>query len=350
MTLVGSPVRKFPVKQLQGKYCLSPFVMIEVTLNGDVRLCGCGAWMPITIGNLKQQTLESMLASDLAKDIRQSIIDGTYQYCNEKLCGVLANNTLNSIDSIPPEVKEILVDPSKFLLPHHISFQGDRTCNLSCPSCRRTVIKTPERLLDSQRQVGQLIYQNLFSKPTIQRIVLETSGTGEFFASELLISFASSINRLDFPNLKLHIGTNGLLAPSRWHKIKHLDPIIEKVTVSVDAANPDTYEQLRRGGKWSDLLSALAFLQEKKHSNKLTFHTRMIVQKQNYQEMEDFYHFSKSFDVDVVEYSRLTNWGTWTSKEFSTVDVFNSAHPEHLIAQQQLKEVKKLSDTWFAGL
>lgn len=347
---IGGPDRKFPVKQLQGKYCLSPFVMIEVTLSGDVRLCGCGAWMPTTIGNLKNQTLESMLASESASKIRQSIIDGTYQYCNEKLCAVIGNNTLNSIETVPPAVKELLTDSSQFLFPHHISLQGDRTCNLSCPSCRKTVIKTPEHLLESQIEVGQLIYQNLFSKPSNQRIVLETSGTGEFFASDLLISFASAISLQDFPNLKLHIGTNGLLAPSRWNKIKHLEPVIEKITISVDAAEPHTYEQLRRGGKWKDLLAAMKFMQQKKQSSQLILHTRMIVQKQNYQEMSDFYDFSKRFDVDVVEYSRLTNWGTWTGLEFAQLDVFDPEHAEYELAQQQLSQVKQLSNTWFGGL
>lgn len=347
---IGVPTRRFPEKQLQGKYCLSPFVMIEVTLSGDVRLCGCGAWMPITIGNLKNQTLESMLATELAGKIRQSIIDGTYQFCNEKLCAVIENNALNSIDDVPPEVKELLADSSQFLFPHHISLQGDRTCNLSCPSCRTTVIKTPKHLIESQIEIGRLLYQNLFAKPNTKRIVLETSGTGEFFASDMLISFASAINLVDFPNLKLHIGTNGLLAPTMWNKIKHLEPIIEKITVSVDAAEPGTYEQLRRGGKWKDLLTAMKFLKQKKQSNDFTFHTRMIVQKQNYQEMTDFYHFSKGYDVDVVEYSRLTNWGTWSSREFTELDVFDPEHPEHALARQQLTQVKQLSNTWFGGL
>ena len=80
----------FPIKQFQGQYCLSPFVMIEVTLNGDVRMCGCGDWMPITIGNLTQNTLKEILSSYLAQKIRQSIIDGSYVYCNEKLCGVIS--------------------------------------------------------------------------------------------------------------------------------------------------------------------------------------------------------------------------------------------------------------------
>ena len=72
----------FPDKSLQGKYCLSPFVMIEVGLNGDVRMCGCGSWMPAVVGNLTESTLTEILSSELAQKIRQSIIDGTYHYCN----------------------------------------------------------------------------------------------------------------------------------------------------------------------------------------------------------------------------------------------------------------------------
>ena len=77
-------IKTFPTKQFQGKYCLSPFVMIEVSINGDVRMCGCSGWMPATIGNLKKTTLKEMLHSDLAQKIRQSIIEGMYQAFYEK--------------------------------------------------------------------------------------------------------------------------------------------------------------------------------------------------------------------------------------------------------------------------
>lgn len=340
----------FSKKQLQGRYCLSPFVMIEVTLDGDIRMCGCGGWMPATIGNLKEQTLESMLASELATSIRQTVIDGTYQYCNEKFCAVMINDLLNPIETMPPEVKTLLQDATQFSMPHHISFQGDQTCNLSCPSCRTQIIKTPVEQLEERKKIGSLMYKNLFSNPSDQKIILEVSGTGEFFASELLMSFANSINKSDFPNLKLHVGTNGLLAPSRWHRVSGLDSLAEKITVSIDAANPATYEKLRRGGRWSEILDAMQFLRDKKQQTGAKLHTRMIVQKENFAEMVEFYHLCKTFGVDVVEYSRLCNWGTWTADQFVNEDVFDNNHPLRDQAQQQLDQVKKLSDSWFCGL
>lgn len=340
----------FPVKSLQGKICLSPFVMIEVTLDGHVRMCGCHGWQPTTVGNLLEQPLDSILNSPAAQKIRQSIIDGTYQYCNEKLCGVIINKALNNLDTVPPNVKNLLSDSSLFEMPHHISVQGDRTCNLSCPSCRTHVIKTGPEQQQQQQLVGRAIAKNIFHRASERRIVLEVSGTGELFASDMLMALVNNIDHSQFPNLKLHIHTNGLLCQSKWHKIEHLESAIEKITVSVDAADADTYAKIRRGGQWNQLLQAMHFFKTKKQQLGFKLHSRMIVQQGNWSEMLAFYEQSKSFDVDIIEYSRITNWGTWAPWEFSQHDVMNSKHPSHAEAQNLLTEIKKLPDTWFVGL
>lgn len=343
-------IKTFPIKQFQEQYCLSPFVMIEVTLNGDVRMCGCGAWMPTTIGNLKNSTLQNMLASDLAQKIRQSIVDGSYVYCDEKFCGVIANNSLNSIDTVPADIQMLFDDVSKFEMPYHISVQGDETCNLSCPSCRTKVKKTPPEQQQAQQQIGKIISDNLFSQPTDQKIKLELSGTGEVFASPMLMNFINSIDPLKFPNLELDIGTNGLMCEQNWHRLGAMQHSVKKITISIDASQSSTYEKIRRGGNWQQLLGAMKFLQGKKHSQGIALHTRMIVQKQNYPEIESFYQMCQQFDVDVVEYSRVTNWNTWNRVEFQSHDVFDTAHPEYKSAQTEIAKVRQLSGTWFAGL
>jgi len=256
--------------------------MIEVTLNGDVRMCGCGAWMPTTIGNLTKNTLQDILASELAQKIRQSIVDGSYVYCNEKFCGVITNNGLNTIDTVPPNIAALFDDVSKFEMPHHISVQGDETCNLSCPSCRTQVKKTPPEQQQAQQLVGKIISDNLFSQATDQKIKLEVSGTGEVFASPMLMNFINSIDLNKFPNLELDIGTNGLMCEQNWHRLGAMHQSVKKITVSIDAAEANTYEKIRRGGDWQNLLDAMKFLQDKKHTQGIALHTRMIVQQQNY--------------------------------------------------------------------
>lgn len=324
--------------------------MIEVGLNGDVRLCGCSSWMPATVGNLKVNTLEEILSSPLAQKIRQSIIDGSYQYCNEQYCGIISNNDLNDIDTVPDNVKVLLNDSALFEMPHWISIQGDNVCNLSCPSCRTGIIKPKPSEIQEREQLGKIISENLFSKATDKKIVVHISGSGEVFASPLLMNLLSTISLDKIPNFQLFLQTNGLMAEKNWHRISHLESTIQQVLVSIDAATADTYHVVRRGGTWEQLNSAMKFLQNKKQELGFSFRTRMVVQNQNFQEIQKFYDFCKSYDVDRIEYSKITNWGTWPNEEFKQHNVFDLDHPNHQAAKNEILAVQNLPGTWCHGI
>ena len=140
------------------------------------------------------------------------------------------------------------------------------------------------------------------------------------------------------------------MCEQNWSRLGAMQQSVKKITVSIDAASADTYEKIRRGGDWQSLLNAMKFLQHKKHTQGIALHTRMIVQQQNYPEMKLFYQLCQQFDVDIVEYSRLQNWGTWRGLEFRSHDVVDPAHAEYQLAQTEITKVKQLSHTWFAGL
>ena len=321
---------------------------MSVDTNGNVILCGCLGWMPVTIGNLFQSPLQDLLDSALAQDIRQSIINGSYEYCNEKTCGIINNNQLNSIGTVPDNVIPLLENSKKFILPYEIVIAGDLTCNLSCPSCRTRVIKQSPEQIEKQKQLGKILSQNIFTNPTDQKINLTLSTSGELFASSMLLSFVSSIDFDKFPNVTLKVQTNGLLCEQNWHKLGTAQSRIENITITFDAARAETYEILRRGGTWKELVAAMKFLSNKKRDTGMIFNTRMVVHQQNYQEMLEFYNFSLEYGADRVEFVRLTDWGTYESK-FSTQDVMDQNHPEFLQAQEIVKQITELPHTWLAG-
>jgi sulfatase maturation enzyme AslB (radical SAM superfamily) len=342
------PPIKFQLKNLNGKYCLSPFVSMAVDINGNAILCGCVGWMPTAIGNLFQTPLQDLLQSAIAQDIRQSVINGSYEYCNEKNCGIIINDQLNSIDTVPVNVIPLLKDSKKFILPYEIVIAGDLTCNLSCPSCRTTVIKQSEHQIEKQKQLGSILLQNIFTTPTDQKINLVLSTSGELFASTMLLNFVSLIDFEKFPNVTLKVQTNGLLCERNWYKLGASQDRVKHLTITFDAACAETYEVLRRGGSWKELMAAMQFLSNKKRDTEMILNTRMVVQQQNYQEMLAFYNFSLAHGADRVEFVRLTNWGTYGSK-FSTQDVLDHRHPEFWQAQQMVEQVNALPHTWWAG-
>lgn len=341
----------FSIKNLKGQYCLSPFVMIDVDLNGQVSLCGCSSWLPTSVGNLFESSLEEILSSPKAVAIRQSIIDGTYQYCNEKNCGIINNNQLIPIETVPPLVLPLLNDSTRFKWPNEIQLAGDKVCNLSCPSCRTEVIKVPPDRQQEFIDLGNLLSDNLFSRATDEIINLTLSTTGELFASPMLMAFVGRICQRDFPNLTLSIQTNGLMCEKNWHRLNELQSSVSKLTITIDAAHGSTYKKLRRGGNWFNLIKSMEFLSRKKKEIGMTLHTRMVVQRDNVKEMLDFYNFSKQYDADRIEYVRLldNNQIEYKNEEFLKHDVFNPNNPEYHQAISMLQQVKNLPHVFFAG-
>jgi wyosine [tRNA(Phe)-imidazoG37] synthetase (radical SAM superfamily) len=340
----------FENKNFQGLVCFAPYIVLEIGLNGDVGLCDCRLWLPSRVGNIYTQTLKEILSGANACAIRESISNGNYNYCNEKTCGVIAQQQMIERSTLTdPIMVGLLDDSTKFIMPREIWIAGDPTCNLSCPSCRTSIIKNTNEEIEYLESLGEKLKDNLFSIPSNDKIILHVSTTGELFASPLLLKFVNSIPVQDFPNLKLAIQTNGLLVPRLWHKLGAMQDRVESITVTTDAATGSTYEVLRRGGRWNDLQTALSWIAEKKKQNNMQLIMRLVAQHANYQEMPEFYQQSQTLGADVVEYARIQNWGTFSADEFAQHDVFDPQHPEYDKAMHNLDLVKQQPLSYISG-
>lgn len=336
-------------KNLAPKICLSPFIMVSIQPNGSVSLCGCWAWQPSSVGNVFHDTLPNILANEYSRAIRASIISGSYEYCDDSKCGILINDSLNTPHNVPPAVAELLDDSAKWIMPYEIHLAGDETCNLSCPSCRQQVkINTAEEARRNE-QIGEMLTHNIFAHPTDQYIKLMVSTSGEIFASPLLLKFVSGISVQDFPNLHLHLQTNGLLAPQRWHRLGDMQQRVSRITVTIDAATAGTYERLRRGGRWSDIVEAMTWIGQKKRENGMQLHTRMVVQSDNWREIEQFYHDSVGYGADMIEYTRILDWGTMGQQGFREADVLDPRHADFSSARNALRQIQNWPGVHFMG-
>jgi len=342
------PIEIFPAQNLKGKYCLSPFVQVSIDPMGQVGICGCSIWQPTMIGNIFETPLTEMFAGERARNIRQSIIDGTYIYCHPERCGILRERHLNEYDTLPPKIQWAVEDSSRFLTPHHFVLGMDRTCNLSCPSCRTHIVKNDSVAKEKQQELSLLLTKNLFDKPTEAEINLTMDVGGELFASPFLLDFVNNIRSKDFPNLKLDIISNGLLIPERWHRLGEMQNHVTKLTVSYDATEPATYEKIRRGGKWKDLTRALEWIKNKKAENGMRFHARMVIQKDNYNQMRSFYDLSKFYSADIIEFQRMVKWLSHIpTDEFIESDAFDPKSSVYPDALECFKQVENLTDAQF---
>lgn len=339
----------FSHKNLRGKFCLSPWQTIGIESNGDVVLCHCSAWMPQVVGNLYQHNLKTILSSSLAQSVRASIINGDYRYCDHSRCGVIQQDQLIGQDLMDQDLQYITSDAALWCMPTEIWISGDITCNLSCPSCRTRVVKVPSEQLTDLVRLGELLKSNLFSEPTDEPMLIHVSISGEVFASPLLLSMLQSICLKDFPNIRLALQTNGLLMPRNWSRMGAIARQVESVTVSIDAATAPTYQRLRRGGLWPDLLAAMNWLGDLRQHQNIHLTVRMVCQRDNYHEISAFYDLGESWAADRIEFSRIHNWNTYSAQEFQDIDVFSPSHALFDQAQNSLAAVRDRPKTYLHG-
>lgn len=324
---------------LKGRFCPRPFEHFEVMHGfgkdqaerfGDVYVC-CAGWLNKPIGNYLEQDLNTIWNSDAAKEIRASILDGSFRYCNKQACSLIQNDELLRVAVMSPKFQnyykggtELSQPPMYFYLCY------DRSCNLSCKSCRNEMVFFTSGIgYENPMRLNEKLIQDVFTESTERRIVLSITGSGDPFASPVFRDLLERIDPEKFPGLEIELFTNGLLmTPNHWLKIQHLAKCIRKISVSIDAASTETYTQVR-GGSWTQLTKNMQFISELRRDGKIaSFCTNFVVQTANFREIPDFVTFCHNLNVDRVHFSLISNWSTWAPEEFDQQCIWRKDHAQ----------------------
>lgn len=316
------------IDEKKDSFCNIPFENFEIMWTGDVYLC-CSAWVPVPVGNLNNNTVMNIWNSDIAIKIRESILDGTYSFCNKDLCAFLQTDTLPRKDNIKDPYFNDIVERGLTQLekgPRILTLCNDRTCNLWCPSCRTSKFV----LSGTGFEKSRLQQKKLLAEGLKDARLLVLSGSGDPFASSLHMELLTTLRSVQYPDLKIKIMTNGLLlTPQNWARLDGIKDSIRYLIVSIDAATAETYIKIRRGGDFRRLMENLNFVSQLRKDGKLDrveFH--FVVQQGNYKEMIQFIELGKSFGVDMVSFARLCNYGSFAKDEYLSRAIHLEGHPE----------------------
>lgn len=326
---------------LSDKFCHMPFTQLATGYKGDAFACCCPAWVPFPIGNVfTAPTADAVWNSEAAVEIRRSVLDGDFRYCSRTLCSYIAAQKLPRKDDITDPTLRGYIDQRKVVLddvPQMVQLNHDPTCNLACPSCRTEIIAAKAEEQDTYARAAERVILPLLARVNGQSYI---SGGGEAFASRHYRSILAAMNRKDFPGLNLHLITNGLLVtPQRWSEYPQLPEMLDVLSVSVDAARPETYERLRRPAKWPALMSNLEVMAEMRRARKIRrFQLNFVVQEDNYREILEFVALGKRLAADNIWFQRLTNYGAFDEGTFTRADVTSPRHPEHAVLLEILRD------------
>jgi MoaA/NifB/PqqE/SkfB family radical SAM enzyme len=292
-------------KNIRPGLCNYPSQVINIDSQGRIFVCLCEAWLPWSLGHvLDFESIHDIWKHPLKKSIEDSQRQGEYAYCDTKHCGVEHS--------------------SRRLSSMQIYIGIDDSCQLCCPSCRQQPVFEKDfdiKLLWTQRIVQWI--KNLKNTAPVDILI---GSHGDPFASRLYREFIAELVELDVP-VRFQLRTNGLLLCRYLDELKIL-PRLSQLEISIDAATEQTYEQVRRPGRWSALIENLDYcLQVRPNSKPFRVIANFVIQQANYQEMSAFvdlcqkYHMSPNFSV-------LQDWSTFSYKD-------NAVHlPEHPCYQE----------------
>ena len=279
-------------------FCTRPFDTVLIDKQGSCFVCECAAWLPQSIGNLQVKTLSEILQSTIRGHMQSSIMDGSYRYCNNKQCSYLLYHNRKGT----PWKKDTPTNQIK-----HIRLAIDDSCNLRCPSCRNGLIFHKEgsaynlgiRLADSIND-----WLHAYDNP----IKVHIGSDGDPFASHVYRHFMEQTPERD--NIKYSLLTNSLMFKEIHHRIQNVIRNLDDLGVSIDGASQDTYEKLRLGGRWDKVNENLECIAELKQKHNFQLGLHMVVQADNWHEMEDMLALGHRYNADRIYFNKIEDWNT----------------------------------------
>jgi sulfatase maturation enzyme AslB (radical SAM superfamily) len=321
---------------LNNYICAVPFTSIEV--HDTKRFLCCASWLTKFLPDDTKPY--DAWNSDEANDIRNSILDGSYKYCDANQCPFLHQlNTFGDVGRIYPLYHKDDLSPDlklkiekhkegKLTSPQIVQFSMDRSCNLECPSCRLKMFIADSTKIKKVKQDIQDIEDAYGSEVN----VLYITGSGDPFVSVGFRDFLRNFDKTKWPKLKsIHLHTNA----TRWNKemwesMPNVHPYVKSCEISIDAGTRETYEtKTRINGDWDVLLDNLKFISTIPTLSRIK--PSFVVQQKNYKEMKTFYDLMYSIFGEKVNvyFGKITNWGTFSNEEYLTHQIWNESHPEY---------------------
>jgi molybdenum cofactor biosynthesis enzyme MoaA len=298
--------------------CNVPTKAITVDYQGDCFICDCDGWLPISVGKIESFTsLDAVWNSPVAKVLQDDIDKKKFTWCAVKNCGIID--------------QDIQLNEAELLI------NTDESCNLACPSCRREqIMHTQGPFFDQQLSRTSHLINLLekFSDPL--KIVM--SGNGDPLASLILRPLI--IDYQPKKNQWVLLKTNGLLLQKTLTKSKMVSNI-KHYSISVDAGSKEVYENVRRPGRWKNLIENLDYLQDLSSEHNAKVDLNFVIQKNNFRDLENFIDLCQKYQYNGV-ITQLTDWGTWNV--FSEHNVLDKNHIDYQSAIGILKSIEHTYD------
>ena len=307
--------------------CNYPWRNVYIDTNSKVFICHCDAWIPIPVGDVMQfESIDAVIKSKAAQAIQSTVQNKLYTYCAVETCGIKQNN--------------------KHLNRMMLQISLDESCNLACPSCRRYKINL-NKGYEFLKKKRELMHIMSWLENYNQEILITLSGSGDPLASLLTRPLFKTYEPKW--NQSFDLKTNGLLLKSIMSDSPMFD-YIETFSISIDAGSAAVYEDVRRPGRWKNLIENLDWLAQKGVQDRVNL--LYCFQQKNWRDLANFQSLVEDYGfrghIDAIQ-----DWGTFLKQPIETPDIWtqqngyyidhqvlNYGHEERIPALEALAKVQ----------
>lgn len=298
------------MKQITQVKCIEPFTVFGIHPNGYCYPC-CPVWLKVgDMGRLNDQnSIMDIWNGPKMQRLRKAILDDNLEnVCDSQYCPYAIKKdylNLETLKNNDPKFNHIIdqIMAGRTIMdnsPYTLFVSNSTACNLNCTMC-----DSDHKYPESDKLLDEKLFTRIIPEilPDVSKIFM--SGHGEVLFNPHSRKFLQTLDPSRYPHLRIQLLTNGILfTPKIWESIRHNH--YEYISVSIDAATKETYEKIRRNGKWDILRQNLDFISELRHRKIFEyFAVSFLVMKSNYQEMKDFVELGLSLSCDKIVFQKI---------------------------------------------
>jgi radical SAM protein with 4Fe4S-binding SPASM domain len=180
-------------------------------------------------------------------------------------------------------------------LPAFISIEPTTRCNLKCPQC----FTTDSKFTRPKGDLSVETYNEIIKQASPNAFYLNLYFQGEPFLNDKLSEFIKKAKQSGF---YVSISTNAhFLSEDKIQKIT--DAGLDKLIVSVDGADDETYQQYRKEGDFDKVIEGIKLLADTKRIKKIThpfIELQFLVHRKNETQIKQIKQLGKTLGVNKV--------------------------------------------------
>ena len=274
--------------------CYAPYVTLDFAPNGDVFVCCVNT--KYQVGHVTEQTILDIWRGARIRTLRERLKQFDFSLHCERCRWQVDLGNFSSVFAKRDDGFTVPHDPPEF--PQRMDFRLSNACNFACTMCNgdySSILRAKEGRAPFARVYGERFFEQLSGcLPHLKEA--RFAGGEPFLIPEysriwdLMIAQGATVRCM--------LNTNASILNDRVHAYLERIPFYN-IGISVDGATRETFEAIRYGGNFEQVLRHAAVIKSIADRKRTKVHFAVCVMRQNWREFPEIVRLAEQLGCPV---------------------------------------------------